>query len=227
MAWFDKRKGSHRQAKLASTLEQGSPVQSEEDEEQWDEEEDDLPIGRTPLVAPRLSLQSRSLPAIQLRAAEPSASHQIEILTATHRAATAHSAMQNRRLAGRSTKVHLQAIRPEQLQEPTTEKVSIVETGTASRDLHLSASTSAGTQNTRRNEPLLRSGSGEIKQGQEKVTVADASISERSVVTVMLAGDPGPVVVQYILLHPQTGFTFHLSAAASSATPFNYSIWLC
>jgi hypothetical protein len=41
----------------------------------------------------------------------------------------------------------------------------------------------------------------------------------------MLTGNPGPVVVQYISLHPRMGFTVHLSAPVTADTPFNYALW--
>lgn len=68
------------------------------------------------------------------------------------------------------------------------------------------------------------SGSGEFESGQADVAVANTHITTASVVVVMLAGDPGPVVVQYISLQPTIGFTVHLSASTKHVTPFNYTI---
>ena len=67
-------------------------------------------------------------------------------------------------------------------------------------------------------------GSGKFELGQADLAVANAHITIESVVVVMLAGDPGPVVVQYISLQPTIGFTIHLSAPTKNATPFNYAI---
>jgi hypothetical protein len=36
--------------------------------------------------------------------------------------------------------------------------------------------------------------------------------------------DPGPVVVKYITLQPQTGFTLYLSAPTEAEARFNYVI---
>lgn len=68
------------------------------------------------------------------------------------------------------------------------------------------------------------SGSGKFEIGQADVPVANIHITAASVVVVMLAGDPGPVVVQYISLQPTIGFTVHLSASTKHVTPFNYTI---
>ena len=68
------------------------------------------------------------------------------------------------------------------------------------------------------------SGSGKFECGQADVAVANTHITATSVVVVMLAGDPGPVVVQYISLQPTIGFTVHLSASTKFETPFNYTI---
>ena len=67
-------------------------------------------------------------------------------------------------------------------------------------------------------------GSGKFEMGQADLAVANVHIAVESVVVVMLAGDPGPVVVQYISLQPTIGFTIHLSAPTKNATPFNYAI---
>jgi len=70
----------------------------------------------------------------------------------------------------------------------------------------------------------MLSGSSIVESGQSEVAVANTGVKSASVVMAMLAGDPGPVVVQYITLRPQDGFTVHLSAPALAKTPFNYVI---
>ncbi len=67
-------------------------------------------------------------------------------------------------------------------------------------------------------------GSGSFDAGQGEVAVASPEITGSSVVTVMLASDPGPVVVQYVSLQPGTGFTIHLSAPTKVKTLFNYVV---
>ena len=60
-----------------------------------------------------------------------------------------------------------------------------------------------------------RAGSGHFEAGQCDVVVADTHIEATSVVLVTLIGNPGPVVVQYVSLLPQEGFTVHLTAPAA------------
>lgn len=68
------------------------------------------------------------------------------------------------------------------------------------------------------------SGSGKFEIGQSDIAIAHTSITMTSVVLVMLASDPGPVVVQYVSLQPTIGFTVHLSAPTKNVTTFNYAI---
>lgn len=67
-------------------------------------------------------------------------------------------------------------------------------------------------------------GSGSFEAGQGDIAIASPQITGASVVTVMLASDPGPVVVQYVSLQPGTGFTVHLSAPTKVKTLFNYVV---
>jgi hypothetical protein len=71
-------------------------------------------------------------------------------------------------------------------------------------------------------QPLF--GSGCFDAGQGDAAIACSQITAASVVTVMLASDPGPVVVQYISLQPGIGFTVHLSAPTKVKTSFNYAV---
>ena len=71
---------------------------------------------------------------------------------------------------------------------------------------------------------MMLSGSGIVESGRSEVAIENAEVKSSSIVMVMLAGDPGPVVVQYITLRPQDGFTVHLSAPAQAKTSFNYAI---
>ena len=67
-------------------------------------------------------------------------------------------------------------------------------------------------------------GSGSFEAGQGDVAIANQRITAASVVTVMLSSDPGPVVVQYVSLQPDIGFTIHLSAPTKTKTTFNYVV---
>ena len=101
-----------------------------------------------------------------------------------------------KRLAGRTTKVHLQAV-------PKTEK--------------------RGAKKMAR-ERLA--GLGQFLQGQAELTIENSHVSESSVVIANLLSNPGPVVVQYYTLLPGYGFKVHLSAPVTADTPFNYVILL-
>lgn len=72
----------------------------------------------------------------------------------------------------------------------------------------------------------MLSGSGVFESGQSDVLVQNPHIKESSVVVVTLTSNPGPVVVQYVSLQPQVGFTIHLTAPAAMSTSFNYVILL-
>ena len=67
-------------------------------------------------------------------------------------------------------------------------------------------------------------GSGMFEIGQSDIAIAHTHITMASVVVVMLASDPGPVVVQYVSLQPTIGFTVHLSAPTKNVTAFNFAI---
>jgi hypothetical protein len=67
-------------------------------------------------------------------------------------------------------------------------------------------------------------GSGVIESGQCDMIVANKHVIESSIVLVMLTNSPGPVVVQYISLQAQVGFTVHLTAPATMNASFNYVV---
>jgi hypothetical protein len=98
-------------------------------------------------------------------------------------------------LAGRSTKVRLKAI-------PRT----------------------AELKQAYGNREQMLSGSSTFKRGQGEIAVENPHVTPSSVITAMLTGDPGPVVVQYISLRPGVGFTVHLSAPAEKEASFNYVV---
>jgi hypothetical protein len=72
----------------------------------------------------------------------------------------------------------------------------------------------------------MLSGSGMFESGQRDVMIPNSHITASSVVVPMLTSNPGPVVVQYVSLHPHIGFTLHLTAPATAKTSFNYIILL-
>jgi hypothetical protein len=194
----------------------------------WNEEEyQQLSTGKTTVVPPLLHLQSRPWSAVRLevtnrtRIEHPSASLPTDV-------APAQFDPPLKRL-GRSTRIHLQAVRLERMQEPVTERISAIEGGGSGARREESAP--VVPVSPQESAPAVRmpaslpGGSGFIEQGRAEVSVSTPHISERSVVMVMLTGNPGPVVVQYVSLYPRHGFTCHLSAPVVTPTPFNYIIW--
>lgn len=243
MAWFDKHKQTQRRAELerkalAASV-QELAAQEDLTDAMWDEEDDPmLSRNRTAIIPPLLRLQSRSLPAVKIDVDKYKPIKHEQARPENAADPVARSMVPGRRL-GRSTRVHLQAVRPDRVPEPTTERVLAVE-GTVLDEQNKLAQNEqiANDQSSMHIERAeadtsthpasgLLSGSGVINQGQGEVTVPSPQISAQSVVTVMLAGNPGPVVVQYISLHPYEGFTFHLSAPVVATTPFNYTVWPC
>lgn len=67
-------------------------------------------------------------------------------------------------------------------------------------------------------------GSSVFESGSCDVMVLDSHVVESSVIHVTLTTNPGPTVVQYVSLHPQLGFTVHLTAPAAAKTSFNYAV---
>ncbi len=160
----------------------------------------------TALVPPRLSLQSKSLPAIQSDTPMPLCESSSLPATPATRGEP--------KLAGRSTKVRLKAIpRIEELQEPRKSLHNVITRP------HI-----AIEQRIQQDAHKHLSGSGAFKRGQSEIAVANNHVTPSSVIAIMLTGDPGPVVVQYISLQPRVGFTIHLSAPARKETSFNYVI---
>ena len=69
-------------------------------------------------------------------------------------------------------------------------------------------------------------GSGVFENEQSDIMIVNSLVTASSVVLVTLTTNPGPVVVQYISLQPQVGFTIHLTAPVTTRTAFNYVIML-
>jgi len=187
------------------------------------------------IIPPKLSLQSKPMPAVRIGSKDVTS---VTSRSTTDSVAVPQSAQKKRRLAGRTTKVHLQAV-------PKSEKRSAgkiaTEMGKNSSGFELEAQVN-GKSNSKRNSSSDRgsvakekigrvasgslAGSGVIKQGQRDVMVKNSHISPSSVVIVTLVEDPGPVVVKFIALHPQIGFTLHFSDSAEAVARFNYVILL-
>lgn len=68
-------------------------------------------------------------------------------------------------------------------------------------------------------------GTGTFESGHSEVMVRNAQTAASSVVHVTLTSNPGPTLVQYVSLHPEVGFTLHLTAPATAKTTFNYVLF--
>lgn len=253
MSWFEKRRWSRQRAEeerqaLAASVEELTTGEHAQGGAWSEEEEEEEGMSGPAIIPPKLRLQSRSLPVVRLETTQhmPVGSE----VTREHREGQRVLAEQVRgtsKRLGRSTRVRLQAVLPGQEsaveREPTTERVPVLDraeegektrTGDRTRE---DAPEHERSKLVRRLEPsevgsavsapsALLCGSGVIEAGQEDATIHNARISAQSVVSVMLAGNPGPVVVHYISLQPRAGFTLHMSAPVSSTTPFTYAVWL-
>ncbi len=187
------------------------------DDELWEEEAENVesPVAtRATLVPPVLSLQSKPMSAI----------HPLHSRTPLPEELSP-SLQQRQQLAGRTTKVRLQAVpKSEPLQNsverniplhevPTFPQLSVVKN--ENEDVHEAVDSSPFEKVT---------GICVFESGQGEVAIMNSCITLASVVVVTLTGDPGPVVVQFVSLRPAVGFTVHLSSPAKNRTPFNYVI---
>ena len=188
------------------------------------------------VIPPRLSLQSKPIPVVRV---EPKEAKKVAVVDACSTSGTDEvppAVQKKQRLAGRTTKVRLQAV--PKSDKKSGGKISIEadknERGTAG-GVQANVKNNAKRSSTHAADASIEgqvrsmtrgalSGSGVFKRGQQEVKVANTYVSLSSVVVVTLVGDPGPVVVKYVSLQTQIGFTLHLSAPAEAKTPFNYVI---
>lgn len=242
MPWFrkrgeaDQKKWSNRVARkrqeLSASVEE-SLAHPAFEEEEWMEEFDDAGAAAhadgSSVIPPRLSLQSRPLPALRLpmpgviEGTTSPATAKNEPASSLRSSVEAAPPQKASRRLSNTTKVRLQVVpKPQTASTPHQETALVAEPTTS---LDLSAIRAARDQQAAPIEVSdALSGNGVFESGQSEAGVTNARITEQSVVAVMLAGDPGPVVVQYVSLQPRYGFTVHLSAPTANMTPFNYAI---
>jgi hypothetical protein len=212
---------------LSTSVEEALTEASSQEDQESDEVEEDVPaIKKTTLIPPRLSLQSKQMPTVS-RSVKVRTDHLplAKAGAAIPRSTEGPGPTQNKhRTPRRTTKVRLQVVpKPEAIEKP-------VMTGVQSYEVTTNPSMPAvdrlaGPVDPRSHEVGTEmSGSGQFEKGQSEIMVVNAHITASSVVIVVLTADPGPVVVQYVTLHPQVGFTVHLSAATRKAASFNYRI---
>jgi hypothetical protein len=224
----------------------------DQDEDDFDDDDD---VGEAPvatseaggppgemLIRPRLSLQSKPFPAVRLlpRPVEQAAS--TDATPALHRVGTASlveptpPARKKKRLAGRNTRVELQAI-PKQEKKAGRKTTPLAGRAESARVV-VEGSIAAVKEPATEAPPAVRmkqalpparerlSGTGMFLKGRAEATIENAHITPASVVLVTLLTNPGKVVVHYYTLLPGYGFTVHLSDEATADTPFNYAVLL-
>lgn len=212
---------------LSASVEEALTEVSTQEEPESDESEDNISVIRkTALIPPRLSLQSKQMPAVSRSV--KARTDQLPLATAgaaMHHPTKAPGSVRSKQYTPRrTTKVRLQVVpKPEAIEKATVNGVRSYEVATNPSLPAVDRLT--GPEDPRSHgDGTEMSGSGQFEKGQCEIMVANARITASSVVIVVLTADPGPVVVQYVTLHPQVGFTLHLSAAAMKAASFNYRI---
>jgi hypothetical protein len=247
MAWSDKigelaeqdwhSRSAKKRAELSISIEEALADASLNQDPFADESEGIVQDSKSSvIIPPRLSLQSKPLPVVLVKTDETGKVTVINSTAATDPVEVTRTMQKKRRLAGRTTKVQLQAV-------PKSEKKSGGKISIESEKKVLSVDGEAHASAINNEKRGTRSGadgltegqvkstvgatlggSGLFRQGQKEVMITNENILTSSVVVVTLVRDPGPVVVKYISLQPQVGFTIHLSAQAEAETPFNYAI---
>ena len=187
-----------------------------------DESEEQANVKDTRLIPPRLSLQSKPMPVVRpdtpAQPSEPPPSQQ---------SSTVEPPSSKPRLAGRTTKVLLKAIARSEEVPRTGETAQSPPEETAGA--HVGVTEQAKSESEARLRQVIAGtlfGSGVFKRGECDVMIDNHHVTRSSVIVVMLTSEPGPVVVQYVSLHPRVGFTAHLSAPAEREASFNYVILL-
>jgi len=174
------------------------------------------------------------LPLVSVLSEMPPASSVVE--------ASPPLAQNKHRLAGRTTKIRLETapmpqVKPDAVEQNAHALLLRGEKGeTVARDgadmwhekrnttsAHLAAIDRFDGEIATAAQGVL-SGSGVFESGQRDMTIANRHITTASVILVMLTSNPGPVVVQYVSLQPQVGFTIHLTAPTMARATFNYVI---
>jgi hypothetical protein len=227
-------RSAKKRAELSLSIEETLADNALIDDPFLDEVEESSQVGKSSMIiAPRLSLQSKPIPVVRVELNEvPS----ITSHATTDSVEVPQTVQKKRRLAGRTTKVHLQAV--PKSEKKTGRKVPIETEKNASgldgeeqiREKKNSRRTSSFERSAlaKRNIGVVveesLAGSAVLKRGQGEVVVTNGRISTSSVVVVTLVEDPGPVVIKYVTLRPQIGFTIHFSAPAEADARLNYMI---
>jgi hypothetical protein len=232
---------SRGRMKLSASVEEtlANAGVEEEDGDELDEPGEELSgqqESEANIIRPRLSLQSRPLPAVTAPSQLRQLPAVIEPPTLVPETGARQAAPEKRRLAGRSTRVKLQALSKHEKKtarktRPLVEraeagqaKAKAVVPVLADQETVTEASSAVQVSQVPVHEKL--SGRGMIPKGKAEALVENSHVTSASVVLVSLLSNPGQVVVLYFTLLPGYGFTVHLSAEVVTDTAFNYAILL-
>jgi len=212
---------------LSASVEEALIDESAREDLEVEEFDDFVPdTEKAMYIPPRLSLQSKQLPAVRtlLKARTdllPIATKEGVVAPTTEFPRTVQN---KRRSPLRTTKVHLQVVPKHQAIERAT-SVDLPRSETATNSGLPAIESFEGRLALPLGEVSAATfGSANFERDQAEVMIVNAHITSASVVVVVLTADPGPVVVQYVTLQPGVGFTVHLSAPAQNPTTFNYRI---
>ena len=179
------------------------------------------------LIRPRLSLQSRPMPAVRVL---PQTREQPEqpLLSGASDAGAAPSTQKKKRLAGRNTRVELQAI-PRQEKKPSRKTKPLADSvekspGQQVKEIETEKPLTVRAYQSHAAPRENLSGKAKFLTGSAEAMVHNSHVTLSSVVLVTLLSNPGQVVVQYFTLLPGYGFTVHLSSSVIAETAFNYVI---
>lgn len=218
---------SRERLDLSTSVEEALIDESAQEILEAEEFDDFVPdMEKAMLIPPCLSIQSIQLPAAR---AQPKVRTD-HLPIATKEGAVSPNiefprTVQNKRRSPlHTTKVHLQVVpKPQAIARAASVDVSRSKTAT-NPGLPAVESFEGRFASPLREGSAATTGSANFERDQSEIMVANAHITAASVVVVVLTADPGPVVVQYVLLQPAVGFTVHLSAPAKNPTTFNYRI---
>jgi len=218
MAWSDTRservqqwywRAAGKRLALSDSVEEMLKDSSVQEQREQGETLQSVPLSKeTPLIPPLLSLRSKQVPLLPAHLTRDSSSPQ-------------QKQRRNRRIAKVRLHVLPQPEAPSRTQEVSSPALYEVNTYSSLLTVERFEEVS---QLTIQQPCKAVSGSGKFESGQCDAAVANPHITTSSVVVVILTGDPGPVVVQYVSLQPGLGFTVHLSAPTKRITPFNYAL---
>jgi hypothetical protein len=222
---------------LSASLEEALASSNAGDDEGEDcDEAGELSVGSDEagllLIRPRLSLQSKLLPIVRT---PPQPSKPVDDSSPLP-PESAQPAPKKKRLAGRNTRVELQAI-PKPEKKAGKKTTPLAERSTAAqgasidrvspiKEVVTESSSAVKTIHGRIPAREKLSGRGVIRKGSAEAIVQNSHVTGASVVVASLLGNPGKVVVHYYTLLPGYGFTLHLSDEAAADTPFNFVILL-